>query len=117
MHLKSGKPLPKDLEDFLADANDGFIFFSLGSIVRAKNMPEETRKTFLRVFSKLKQKVIWKWEVDTMSDLPPNVKVSKWLPQQDILAHPKIKLFMTHGGSEKNDTANLIQCKLLFETV
>lgn len=98
MHLKPAKALPKELENFLADANDGFIFFSLGSIVRAKNMPDETRKTFLRVFSKLKQKVIWKWEQDTMSDLPANVIVRKWLPQQDILGHSKLKLFITHGG-------------------
>ncbi|CAL8094095.1 unnamed protein product [Orchesella dallaii] len=98
MHLRESKPLPKELETFFSDAKDGIILFSLGSIVRAKNMPEETRKTFLRVFAKLKQKVIWKWETDSMPDTPPNVKISKWLPQQDILAHPNIKLFMTHGG-------------------
>ncbi|ODN03640.1 UDP-glucuronosyltransferase 2B14 [Orchesella cincta] len=98
MHLRPSKPLPKELETFLSDAKDGFILFSLGSIVRAKNMPEEMRKTFLRVFAKIKQKVIWKWETESMPDTPPNVKISKWLPQQDILGHPNIKLFMTHGG-------------------
>lgn len=63
---------------------DGFIFFSLGSIVPAKKMPEEYRRAFVNVFSRLKQRVIWKWEAD-MSDVPSNVMIRKWLPQQDIL--------------------------------
>ncbi len=54
-------------------------------------MPEEKRKLFLNVFSKLKQKVLWKWETEMMPDLPKNVKLSKWLPQQDVLGHPKIR--------------------------
>ncbi|CAG7729478.1 unnamed protein product [Allacma fusca] len=31
-------------------------------------------------------------------DLPKNVRLYEWLPLQDILAHPKTKMFMTHGG-------------------
>ncbi|CAL8104505.1 unnamed protein product [Orchesella dallaii] len=99
MHTRPAKKLPKDLDDFLSNSGkDGFILFSLGSVVKAKNMPEESRKIFLNVFSRLKQRVIWKWETETMPDLPPNVKLSKWLPQQDVLGHPNIRLFMTHGG-------------------
>jgi len=95
----------QDLEEFVTKSGkDGFIYFSLGSIVKAKTMSEEKRKLFLNVFSKLKQQVVWKWETETMPDLPKNVKLSKWLPQQDLLGHPNIKMFITHcggGGTEE----------------
>lgn len=99
MHTRPAKPLPKDLAEFLdGSGEEGFVFFSLGSIVKPQEMPESTRKTLVNVFSKLKQRVLWKWNGNDMPDLPKNVKLAKWLPQQDILGHPKIRVFMSHGG-------------------
>jgi hypothetical protein len=48
-------------------------------------MPEYKKNAFLQVFSKLKQRVLWKWETDTLPGQPKNVKLGKWLPQSDIL--------------------------------
>lgn len=39
----------------------------------------------LEVLGSLQQRVLWKWDEDTMEGLPPNVRLSKWLPQQDVL--------------------------------
>ncbi len=62
-------------------------------------MPESVRLAFVRTFAKLKQRVIWKWDKDEgMPDVSENVKLVKWLPQQDLLGHPNIRLFITHGG-------------------
>lgn len=49
-------------------------------------------------FRALKQRVIWKYDNDSLADLPSNVLIEKWLPQSDILAHPNIILFISHGG-------------------
>lgn len=49
-------------------------------------------------FKQIKQRVIWKYEDDSLTDLPPNVLIQKWLPQSDILAHPNVRMFISHGG-------------------
>ncbi|KAK4886687.1 hypothetical protein RN001_002958 [Aquatica leii] len=100
IHCKQPKPLPLDLEEFINGSGDaGFIFVSMGSSVKAANMPEYLRRLLLRVFQQLPQRVLWKYEAEyDMSDLPPNVKLGRWLPQQDLLGHRKIRAFVTHGG-------------------
>ena len=65
-------------------------------------MSEEKRRLLLGVFSKLKQRVLWKWETESMPDKPDNVMLSKWLPQQDVLADPKVRLFVSHGGQSSS---------------
>ncbi|KAJ3642488.1 hypothetical protein Zmor_025267 [Zophobas morio] len=97
-HVSPPKKLPQDLQEFLDNAKDGVIYFSMGSNLKSADFPPEKRDAILRTFSKLKEQVLWKWEEDVLPGQPDNVKLSKWLPQQSILAHPNVKLFITHGG-------------------
>lgn len=39
-----------------------------------------------------------KWEADVLNGKPDNVLIGKWLAQDDILAHPNVKLFISHCG-------------------
>lgn len=39
-----------------------------------------------------------KWESDSLEGKPENVLIGKWLPQDDILAHKNVKLFISHCG-------------------
>lgn len=39
-----------------------------------------------------------KWESDELDGKPDNVLISKWLPQDDVLSHPNLKLFISHCG-------------------
>jgi len=48
-------------------------------------MPQETVSLLLSELAKLKQTVLWKWEDDKLPNLPKNVMVKKWFPQNDIL--------------------------------
>lgn len=43
---------------------------------------------------------LWKFEEQSFGlKLPKNVMIRPWLPQSDILAHPKLKAFFTHSGN------------------
>lgn len=99
-HIQKPKPLPKDLDNWVSGADDGVIYFSLGSNMQGTSLPVELREAFLSTFLKLPNyRVIWKWESDTLlPGQPKNVLFKKWTPQQDLLAHPKVKLFITQGG-------------------
>lgn len=46
----------------------------------------------------MKQRVLWKYEDESLTDIPSNVYIQKWMPQNDILAHPNVKVFITHSG-------------------
>lgn len=98
IHVDPAKPLPNDIKDFLDSAKDGAILFSMGSMLESKMWPDEKREAFVKTFGKLKQKVLWKYENETLPNKPDNVMISQWIPQRDILAHPNVKLFITHGG-------------------
>lgn len=66
------------------NAKDGVIVMSFGSLVRSSSLPKSVIATFLKVFSKIPQIVIFKYE-NELPEAPPNVVVRKWLPQRDII--------------------------------
>jgi hypothetical protein len=88
-HINPPKKLPDDLQNFLDNAKDGVILFSMGSNLKGKYFSEDVRDSLLKAFSKIKQQVLWKFETD-LPDTPPNVKIMTWLPQQDILGEKSI---------------------------
>ncbi|RZB38780.1 UDPGT and/or Glyco tran 28 C domain containing protein, partial [Asbolus verrucosus] len=87
-----------DLQIVLDNAKNGVIIFSLGTNVRSDKLGKEIQTEILDAFSKIRETVIWKFESE-IENLPKNVLVRKWLPQNDILGHPNVKLFIGHGGA------------------
>ncbi|KAI8426993.1 hypothetical protein MSG28_014643 [Choristoneura fumiferana] len=97
-HIESHHaPLPKDLQELMDKSTQGVIYFSMGSVVKAAGIPQQTRKDIIRIFGALPYTVLWKFE-EHLEGLPKNVHIRPWMPQPAILAHPNTKLFITHGG-------------------
>lgn len=100
MHLKRKlDPLPQALQDFLNNGTDGVVYFSLGSNVKPAHLGDKRRNAIIKVLNKITEKVVLNWDHASAQDLnPAKFFTSKWLPQTEILAHPNVKLFITHGG-------------------
>ncbi|XP_050344525.1 UDP-glucosyltransferase 2-like isoform X2 [Nymphalis io] len=98
LHVAENKPLPMDLEKFINDSEHGVIYISFGTMVGSSSIPPEKLQAILRTIAKLQQRVIWKWDADTLPDKQNNIYMAKWLPQNDILAHPKVVAMFYHCG-------------------
>ncbi|KAF5292539.1 hypothetical protein FQR65_LT01685 [Abscondita terminalis] len=98
IHIKQSKQLPLHIEKWINESTHGVIYFSLGSMIKGHTFPEEKRQMFVRAFSRFPQRILWKWETDTMPGNPENIMIQKWMPQFDILSHPNVKAFLAHGG-------------------
>ena len=99
IHCKPGKQLPLDLKQFMDSHPEGVVYVSFGSALRPSQMTESQKNVFRESFKELiNVPIIWKWDDDDLSEIPENVFVRKWLPQNDLLAHPNLKVFVTHGG-------------------
>uniref|UniRef100_A0A182JWK3 UDP-glucuronosyltransferase n=1 Tax=Anopheles christyi TaxID=43041 RepID=A0A182JWK3_9DIPT len=102
LQILPAKPLPEDLRKVVEGAKNGFILFSLGSNARSDLLGLERIRNILTAMERLPQyQFLWKFESDESKlpmTVPKNVYIRAWMPQNDLLAHPNIKLFITHSG-------------------
>ncbi|CAH1160087.1 unnamed protein product [Phaedon cochleariae] len=96
-HVPPVNPLPKEMKEFLDNATEGVVIFSMGSNLQASHFEEDKKNAIFKTFSKLKQKVLWKFEIN-YPEISNNVKILSWIPQNDVLAHPNVVAFISHGG-------------------
>ncbi|XP_010363863.2 UDP-glucuronosyltransferase 2B9 [Rhinopithecus roxellana] len=98
LHCKPAKPLPKEMEEFVQSSGEhGVVVFSLGSMVT--NMKEERANVIASALAQIPQKVLWRFDGKKPDTLGLNTRLYKWIPQNDLLGHPKTRAFLTHGGA------------------
>ncbi|KAJ8971084.1 hypothetical protein NQ317_019256, partial [Molorchus minor] len=97
--------LDKDLKSFMDSSRDGFIYFSLGSTLKSKDLNKQFIKTIVEILAEIPLKIIFKYEADDLTDMARNILFVKWAPQYTILRHPNIKLFITQGGFHSMEEA------------
>ncbi|XP_030844823.1 UDP-glucuronosyltransferase 2B1-like [Strongylocentrotus purpuratus] len=98
---RPASPLTQELEDFVQSSGDhGVIIFTLGTYSTSiTTIRPELVTMFAEVFRRLPQKVIWQLKKLPDWELPSNVKAMPWLPQNDLLGHPKTRMLMYQGGN------------------
>ncbi|KAM9836832.1 UDP glucuronosyltransferase 5 family, polypeptide G1 isoform 2-T2 [Aulostomus maculatus] len=95
---KEASPLPADLEAFMQSSGEhGVVIMSLGTFVSA--LPQESMEAIAAAFAQLPQKVVWRFAGERPSSLGNNTLLVKWMPQNDLLGHPKTRAFVAHGGT------------------
>lgn len=95
---KPSNPLPADLEEFVQSSGDhGIIVMSLGTLVG--KLPQDVTEEIAAAFAQLPQKVVWRYTGQRPVNVGNNTLLVNWLPQNDLLGHPKTRAFVTHGGT------------------
>jgi len=101
LHCKKASPLPDNLKKFVESASNdkGFIVLSTGFTFQWEFAPEEVKNNLLEAFRSLPDiKFVWQYNGKEINNLPKNVFISSWIPQQDLLGHEKCRGFISHGG-------------------
>ena len=95
--VQDGKPLPEKLQKFMDSATDGAIIVSMGSGI--ETIPDGILDKMLDAFADLKQRVVIRHSGKTPRKPSSNVLVQTWLPQNDLVAHERTLIFVTHCGN------------------
>ena len=102
LQIAEPNPLSDEMENFIKTAKKGTILMSLGTNMKSNSLGDELLTKIIKTFAQLPDyNFIWKFESEA-KDLPinlsKNVKIGKFLPQNDILANPGIVGFISHSG-------------------
>ncbi|GMS85045.1 hypothetical protein PENTCL1PPCAC_7220, partial [Pristionchus entomophagus] len=103
-----GAKQPKKLDEYwegILTQRPKTVLLSFGSIAKSILIPSEKKMGIIKAIQRLPEVTfIWKYE-DLEDDFckehaskVANLVLTKWMPQVDILAHPNLAAFITHGG-------------------
>ncbi|XP_072946303.1 UDP-glucosyltransferase 2-like [Epargyreus clarus] len=105
LHQKPKKDLPQDLKSYLDSSKNGVVYVSFGTNIHPIMFPPEKLKLLTEALSELPYDILFKWNDDELPGRTDNIKISKWLPQSDLLRHPNVRAFVMQGGLQSTDEA------------
>ncbi|KAI6187492.1 UDP-glucuronosyltransferase [Aphelenchoides besseyi] len=84
----------------IVDRAKNLVIFSLGTVSNTTNMPPNMLNSFLEAFAQFPDyDFLWRMEAEVPNAHKyTNVHLLKWLPQKDLMKHPKTRLLIAHGG-------------------
>jgi len=94
---------PNEISSWL-DSRSSVVYIGLGTVTRLTRAQIHAMVEVARRLDGAHH-VLWKLSAEQQQLLPPsslpkNLRIVTWLPSQlDVLAHPNVKVFLTHGGS------------------
>ncbi|MEN3614747.1 glycosyltransferase [Plantactinospora sp. ZYX-F-223] len=91
----------QDLFDWL-DAHESVVYIGLGTMMRtSRRQTDAIVEAVARVGPD--RHVLWTMPLSQQdrlpAELPPNLRIESWVPQTEIVAHPHVRVFLTHGGN------------------
>ncbi len=106
MHIENAKSLQEgELKSFISRSKNGVVYISFGSNIASKDLDVNFIEVIKSVIKRSEYDFVWKFEDDNFGEKPENLFISKWVPQADLLAHSKIKLFVTQAGQQSVEEA------------
>uniref|UniRef100_A0A7E4W5E2 UDP-glucuronosyltransferase n=1 Tax=Panagrellus redivivus TaxID=6233 RepID=A0A7E4W5E2_PANRE len=102
--LPAPKPLNDKFENIMQKGRDGLVLVSFGSHCNTLAFPLEQKKEMIQAFSNFSNYhfliKVTPGDNHTIKfgSRFKNVEFTHWTPQTDILGHPSLKAFITHGG-------------------
>ncbi|XP_018784289.1 PREDICTED: UDP-glucuronosyltransferase 2B4-like isoform X1 [Bactrocera latifrons] len=91
-------PLPQHIADHINKAEDGVIYINLGKGVNCTDLPRALLDSLHEVLVESQRYVLWRWSHCSKPRQGSKILYTRWMPQNDILAQKKVKLFITHGS-------------------
>ncbi|EDW76577.1 uncharacterized protein Dwil_GK14590 [Drosophila willistoni] len=100
LQIAQAEELPAHFKSLFKRSHTGIVVISWGSMINPTTLPAAKRRALFDSISSLDEySFVMRWANGAPpEDKPQNLHTFDWLPQRDLLCHPQVKAFISHGG-------------------